>query len=329
MDSITQVALGATVAAACVPKEHRRKAALIGAGLGTLPDLDVFIDYGHAVANFTLHRGFSHSLFVLIPFSALLWSVLRRYYEPVRAAPTPWYWAITLTLVTHPLLDAHTAYGTQLLWPMMVTPTKWSTLFIIDPLYTLPLLVAFIMVLCLPTSIWSKRLMSVGLILSSSYLAWSWTAKLMVDEQVQRSLVDDDSNYSVFTTPTPFNTLMWRIVVMRGDTYLEGYYHFLNPGQITYNEHSRNDELFRQSSEVSAVKQLEWFADGFNRADVIDEALVITDLRMGFEDNYVFRHMVAVRQNGDWIEVTSEQLPRQLSGEDLATFKEMFNANLD
>ncbi len=48
-----------------MPREHRRKALLVGAMLGTLPDLDVFIDFGDAVRNFTYHRGFSHSLFIL------------------------------------------------------------------------------------------------------------------------------------------------------------------------------------------------------------------------------------------------------------------------
>ena len=51
--------------------------------------------------------------------------------------------------------------------------------------------------------------------------------------------------------------------------------------------------LFEQVKHVPDVQQLEWFADSFNRADVIEEQLVITDLRMGFEDHYVFQHPVA------------------------------------
>ena len=73
MDSITQAALGACVTAACVPRGHRRKALLAGAMLGTLPDLDVFIDYGDAVRNFTFHRGFSHSVFVLPAVALAIW----------------------------------------------------------------------------------------------------------------------------------------------------------------------------------------------------------------------------------------------------------------
>ena len=180
MDSVTQLVLGASVAAVCVPAQHRRRALVLGAALGTLPDLDVIIDYGNAVANFTLHRGFSHSLLVLIPCAALLWLILRRHYTPVRETPKPWFWAILLALITHPLLDAHTAYGTQLFWPLAVTPTMWSTLFIIDPLYTLPLLVAVIVVLLAPIRASAKTALKTGLIVSCLYLGWSWVAKLQV-----------------------------------------------------------------------------------------------------------------------------------------------------
>ena len=138
MDSVTQAVLGAAIGGAIAPAGQRRKALLVGAALGTLPDLDVAIDYGDAVANFTFHRGFSHSLFVLPPFAVLLWLALRRWWAPVRDAPLRWLAIIGLALITHPLLDAHTAYGTQLLWPLDSPPVMWATLFIIDPIFALP-----------------------------------------------------------------------------------------------------------------------------------------------------------------------------------------------
>lgn len=72
MDSLSQVVLGASVGGAVMGRTLGRSALLSGALLGTLPDLDVLIDYGDAVANFTEHRGFSHSLLVLLPASLLL-----------------------------------------------------------------------------------------------------------------------------------------------------------------------------------------------------------------------------------------------------------------
>ena len=327
MDSVTQLALGASVAAVCVPAKHRRRALVVGGALGTLPDLDVIIDYGNAVANFTLHRGFSHSLLVLIPFAALLWLILRRYYTPVREAPKPWFWAILLALITHPLLDAHTAYGTQLFWPLVVTPTMWSTLFIIDPLYTLPLLVAVIVVLLAPIRAFAKTALKTGLIVSCLYLSWSWVAKLLVASVVAERFEMAGEELKVFTSPTPFNTLMWRIVVMGPDSYQEGYYHFLRSDSRSFSRIDRGQILFEQAKHVPDVQQLEWFADGFNRADVIEEQLVITDLRMGFEDHYVFQHPVAEIQAGQWQAIESSRLPSSLDSGDLALFWNEFTGN--
>jgi inner membrane protein len=177
VDSLTQAALGAAIGGAIAPAGQRRKALLAGAALGTLPDLDVFIDYGDAVANFTYHRGFSHSLFVLPPLALLLWLGLRRWWAPVADAPARWLAIIFLALVTHPLLDAHTAYGTQLLWPLDVPPTQWATLFIIDPLFTLPLLVGVVVAAIRPANDTAIR---TCLVLSTLYLGWSWVGQATV-----------------------------------------------------------------------------------------------------------------------------------------------------
>ena len=153
--------------------------------LGTLPDLDVFVDFGDAVRNFTYHRGFSHSLFVLPGVAALIWLALRRWWAPVREAPGRWFVAIGLALVTHPLLDAHTAYGTQLFWPLAVTPTSWSTIFIIDPLYTLPLLVGVIVIGGWGARRNAGRVLITGLVLSTAYLGWTWIGKTIVDRHAR------------------------------------------------------------------------------------------------------------------------------------------------
>ena len=72
MDSLTQAALGGALGGAVLGSRLGRGAIVGGALLATLPDLDVLIDYGDAVANFSEHRGFSHSLLVLAPLATLL-----------------------------------------------------------------------------------------------------------------------------------------------------------------------------------------------------------------------------------------------------------------
>jgi len=323
MDSLTQAVLGAGVAGACVPAGQRRKAMLAGAMLGTLPDLDVLIDYGDAVRNFTYHRGFSHSLFVLMPFAVLLWLLLRRWWAPVRATPRPWLAGIMLALLTHPLLDAHTAYGTQLLWPLDVRPTMWSTLFIIDPAYTLPLLIGVLVAAIGGSRQWTGRAVAIGLAVSTIYLGWSWVGKTMVESDAKDVLAGMQlADAPVFSTPTPFNTLLWRVVVMTEDGYLQGYDSLLvDKRPITFESFPSQNQLLDDASEIWAVERLRWFASGFLKVDVWENRLVLTDLRMGGEPNYVFSHVVAEGGNPHWRAIPTEQVMGRFSRSDLDTLR--------
>lgn len=282
---------------------------LIGAGLGTLPDLDVFIDFGGAVENYTYHRGFSHSLFVLAPFSALLWLVLRHSWAPVRDEPLRWFAALGLALLTHPLIDAHTAYGTQLFWPLTVPPTSWATLFIIDPLYTMPLLVG-VLVAAFNNKVGGTAL-RVGLVVSTMYVGWSWVAQANVSRNVQDALAALQlQDAPVFLTPTPFNTLLWRAVVMTDDGYLEGFDSLvIDEGTMQFTAHASEKNAIDDAGDIWAVNRLRWFSQGFVKAHIDNGRLVISDLRMGQEPTYVFSHVVAARGNPHWNEIPAELLP--------------------
>lgn len=179
MDSLTQLVLGAAVAAAVAPAKHRRAALLAGGALGTLPDLDV-IPIGlltdDPVERMTWHRGASHSLLVLPWVAWAVWAWCRSRGKRVAEASRRWFWAIMLALVTHPLLDAFTVYGTQLLWPLTPPPAMWSSVFIIDPLYTIWLLVACIAAWFLRERRGAQRALVAALALGSTYLGWSLVA---------------------------------------------------------------------------------------------------------------------------------------------------------
>ena len=321
MDSITQAALGACVTAACVPREQRRKALLVGALLGTVPDLDVFIDYGDVVRNFTYHRGFSHSLFVLPGVAFFLWLLLKQWWEPVRAAQWPWLAGISLALITHPLLDAHTAYGTQLLWPLAVTPTSWSTLFIIDPLYTLPLLVGMIAIGIWPQRPAAHTAVLAALALSVAYIGWTWTGKSIVEHQAREALAEAGLEYrAMFSVPTPLNSFLWRVVVLTDEGYAEGFDSLLvDEGGMRFTTHASDTTALAEAGDIWAVQRLRWFADDFVAADVIEGRLVITDLRMGQESRYVFRHVVAEWGNPQWKPISPERMPMSFDRSDLAS----------
>lgn len=305
MDSLTQIVLGGCVAAAAVPAAHRRKAALAGAVLGTLPDLDgipLALMGADVVTSVTWHRGPSHSLPVLALAGWLLWLLLRRFWRPVREAPRPWLIAIWLALITHPLLDAFTVYGTQLWWPWPSPPVMWSSVFIIDPAYTLPLLVGFIGVLVAGPRRASRPLLAGALLLSSLYLGWTLAAKALVDRAAEQALAARGlSSAPRLSVPLPLNTLVWRVVVMTPEGFLEGERSLLvDRRPMQFKAHASETAALRELSQHGAVARLLWFTHGFMKAEVQGDSLIASDLRMGSEPDYSFRYRIAQRGADGW-----------------------------
>lgn len=313
MDSLTQIVLGGAVAAACVPPAHRRRALVAGAVLGTLPDLDVLplsVLAHDPILNMTWHRGPSHSLFVLAALGLLVWGLVRRR-PTASAAPLRWLAAIELSLLTHPLLDAFTTYGTQLFWPLPVAPTMISSIFIIDPLYTVPLLVAFVAVAWLGARPSARTVLVAALAASSAYLGWSLLAKAMVDRAAQAALAEQGlGDAPRFSVPMPFNTLLWRVVAMTDDGFVEGERSLVaDRGAMHFSRH-RSDRaaLAAVAGESASVKRLDWFAHGFLKAFERDGRLHVSDLRMGAEPDYSFTFAIAERRDGAWQAIPPEQM---------------------
>lgn len=315
MDSLSQLVLGAALAGAIAPPEHRRAALLAGAALGTLPDLDTLVlaPLGlDPVQAMTWHRGPSHSLFVLVPLAALMWAGFRRLGGRVAQAPARWFWAIQLALVTHPLLDAFTVYGTQLFWPLGGSPVMWSSLFIIDPAYTLPLLVAVVWAWVAPARASSQRALVLGLVLSTAYVGWSLAAKVRVEQHAGQALAAMGlADQPRFSTPMPFNTLLWRVVVMTPEGYLEGERSLVaDAGPMVFRAHRSDVAALDAVAGFPAVQRLRWFNRGFMAAGQDGEQLVLSDLRMGAEPDYIFQFAVARQVEGQWQPIPPEQVQR-------------------
>lgn len=304
MDSLTQIVLGGAIAAAIAPARHRRAALLAGAALGTLPDLDslpLLLLSDDPVTLMTVHRSFSHSLFVLPLVGWLIWWLCKRRGKRVAESPRRWFWAIQAALLTHPLLDAFTVYGTQLLWPLPTPPVMWSSVFIIDPAYTLWLLIACVIAWLVPARPLAQRALVAGLALSSVYLGWSLLAKAQVDNAAERALAAQGlAGAPYFSVPMPFNTLLWRVVAMTPQGYAEAERSVFDRGPVQFRGYPSNTQALAEAGDLAAVRRLNWFNRGFMRAQVQGERLVLSDLRMGLEPDYNFSFEVAERHVGGW-----------------------------
>ncbi len=291
MDSLTQLALGSAVTVAVMGRRTAVwKAAAWGAVAGTLPDLDAFIDHGDAILNMVLHRAETHSLVFTTLFAPVLaWLVSRIHGEAVLFKR--WWLALWLTLFTHPLLDAMTVYGTQLLQPFTDQPFGVDSMFIIDPAYTLPLLVGVVAALAFSRVERGLRWNLVGLMLSTAYLGWSVVAQQVATGVARASLQDQGINAErLLVTPAPFNTVLWRLVAVTPTHYHEGYYSLLDrKPTVRWTVHDRGAALIEQHGQAEPVARMAAFTHGFYRLRTTPEGrLMVTDLRMGQEPAYVF-----------------------------------------
>jgi len=301
MDSLSQLALGAACSVAVMGRRTAVwKAALWGGIAGTLPDLDALIDLGDAVSNMTHHRAESHGLFLVTLAAPLLAWIANR----VHGAPgmyRRWCLALWLALFTHPLLDALTIYGTQLLQPFSDHPFGVGSMFIIDPLYTLPLLIGLGVALG-RRQFAGLRANAVGLAVSSLYLAWSVFAHAHVEQIVRAQLAQQgQSGAAFFVTPTPFNTVAWRIVVMSDDGHAEGFYSFFDADRrIEFDAFASQRALAPQLGNNPALRRMAWFTHGFYSLREDQGRAILADLRMGQEPGYVFQFALAQRDGALW-----------------------------
>ena len=359
MDSLTQAVLGAGIQGAMLGRYHGRKAVAAGALLATLPDLDVLIDYGDPISGMIHHRGFSHSLFVLSALALLLTLIWRWWRPDPRYSATHLFLTLWLVLITHPLLDAFTAYGTQLWWPLRPVPTAWSSIFIIDPFFTLPLFVTVAAALIAGDRPRTRPMLCWALGYCAAYLMLSVLAKQMAEARVAQVLKRENVQVTaMFSTPQPFNILLWRVLARTDDDhYVEAITSLLDRppaadqrvdprasgtgdglaakdvlregrlagGSNNIPEHIKlplNSGLAAKLPATPQLAGLQWFTGNWLRYDDIGGRLVVSDLRMGLGAGYYsFRFLIGrqVSPGEPWATVMPHYWPRDRGTAELST----------
>jgi len=285
MDSLTQIVLGAAVGEAVAGKKIGGKAALWGAVGGTLPDLDVFLRALYDPLDAALvHRGFSHSLlFALLAGPILGWC----FHKITKQRHTFKMWALLwfLSIVTHPMLDIFTNYGTQFFWPFSPRIT-FNSVFVIDPLYTVPFMILLIGALFMKRESKRRRIWNwTGIIYSSTYLLWGVVVKLCIlgntDDYFAKVGIEPKR---VMVTPMPLTSFYWDIVA-EGDTC----YYVANKSLFSDFD-AEQIEVFPKNHD--ALKQIKWQTN--NKAEEIEyitngyysisenhDSITVYDLRFG------------------------------------------------
>ncbi len=141
MDPVSQAALGAAWSQPAARRSRIPAATLVGCISGMAPDLDILIrSADDPLIALEFHRQFTHSL-IFIPFGALFCALLLYWPLRSRISFAQCYLFSILGYASHGVLDACTTYGTQLFWPFSDARVAWNNVSVVDPLFTLPLIV--------------------------------------------------------------------------------------------------------------------------------------------------------------------------------------------
>ena len=283
MDSLTQIVLGAAVGEVTLGKKAGNKALVWGAIGGTIPDLDVilnaFLDPVQAVL---AHRAFSHSIFFPILIAPVLGWLLKKIYRRDDLTAGDWTKLFFWTIFTHPLLDIFTNYGTGLFYPLWEERIALNTIFVIDPAYTLPLLIAFIVTFFFKRNDKRRRWLNwAALGLSSLYLGITVINKININRQVKNHLAENSLPYESFITiPAPLNNILWSVIIQTKDGFWVGYRSILEKNsKLSLDFIPQQGELLEDIYSEPEIQKLIFFSKGYYALARTGEEIVFKDLR--------------------------------------------------
>ncbi len=284
MDSLTQIILGAAIGNAVAGRKLKNKALFYGALAGTIPDLDIvvgmFVDPIKAVE---IHRGLSHSVFFALILAGFLGWGVSKIERKSNLSFIEGFWLFFLGLFTHALLDVFTTWGTRVLWPFYSYPFAFKSIFVIDPLYTVPFMVCLILSMRQNDNA-DKRMCwnNLGLLISSGYLMLTLVLKGVAYHQFEKELNRTSVVYnSISVKPSAMNTILWNAIVDVPDSYLLGDYSFFDSSDIVFEAFPKNHYLLGSLMEEELVQRLIVLSEGWYIVSEKEGELYFNDLRFG------------------------------------------------
>ncbi|MCO5949613.1 metal-dependent hydrolase [Mucilaginibacter flavidus] len=275
MDSLTHVCLGACVGELLIHKQLGKKVLLWGIVAQNLPDIDsmaaLFLPADRA---FLIHRGITHSLFFAIAAGLLLAWLARRVHYKTRLSFAALAFFFCFQLLLHDLLDVCNSYGTGLLEPFSNQRFSVNLLYVADPFFTVALLIAAILLIFKGAgnkqrSKWAWS----GIVVSALYLCFSLVNKVIVDKKVEESFAANHLRPSkYFTTPAPFNNMLWYVVADGRDVYYTGYRSIWDDRTkpVDFEVHDKNRNLLQQIKNYPTVKNMVEFANEYYTLSLIN-----------------------------------------------------------
>lgn len=282
MDSITQAILGGAIGESMLGKKLGNKGAIMGAIVATVPDLDVILYlFYDKLEMLSIHRGFSHSITFSLLGAILIAFVLSKikWFQNVKFKFLLMFaW---LCLFTHMLLDTFTAYGTQLLLPFSNARLGFDSINVVDPVYTVPLIIGLVFSVWLFKSRPNRSMFAgYGLLISSLYLIFTLVNKEVVKTHISDRMMDENIEYSsLLTMPVGGASINWYGVAKDKDS-LYMIKHSILSDTVNPIEVFPIHEEYLSEIDVAMADKMRWFSKGFYTVEEENEKIRIYNLQV-------------------------------------------------
>lgn len=285
MDSLTHTAIGICSGHLIAGKQLGKKAMLFGAIANNLPDIDVLSNlWASDTKALLLHRGITHSFFANIILTFVLAWCFQKLYPKYNMSFKKWTALFGSGLALHLFTDALTSYGTGWFEPFDHSRVSFNTIFILDPLFTIPVLVTAIVIPFMKKDsrasyTWSKA----GLTISFIYLSFTIFNKLYVDSVIEKKLRAQNIIYTDYlATPTPLNNLLWYVVTKNNTDFKVGYYSIFDKDEaLELYDFKKNDSLLNFPCDTSSLADLVRFSKGYYCLRRERDTVIFSDMRFG------------------------------------------------
>ena len=231
MDPLCHTLVGATLGCTGLQKKTRySRVTLIVAA--NLPDIDVVAHFLGTTASYEYRRGITHGIpaLVVLPFllAALVYGWSRFRGTTSTAATTSFRWLLILSIIgvlSHPALDWLNTYGMRWLMPMVDRWFYGDTLFIIDWIAWLILLVGLVATRLVRTDglRWFARPASLSLALLLAYIGMNFVITQQALAAAYAAQAGDLPSRAL-ASPLPFNPLRREVLLEYPDEYRFGSY---------------------------------------------------------------------------------------------------------
>ena len=291
MDPLSQAVLGASLSQAATNDKTKQVSALvIGALAGMAPDLDILIHSADDPLLFLeFHRQFTHSLF-FIPFGALICALVFFPFAKNKLSFSQIYLFSFLGFATHGLLDSCTSYGTQLYWPFSNERIAWNVVSIIDPFFTIPIIILITIAALRHKVRYARIAISYAVI----FLALGLVQKQRA-EDVAYQLAQQRGHVieRVQVKPSFANRHLWKIVYEHnGRYYVDAVKLLWNTtiyqGSSVLKLNIKRDypSIVHKSQQMKDIERFRWFSNDFVAVNP-ENLNVITDIRYSFIPNQI------------------------------------------